>query len=270
MNTKILDKLHRIEKEILDEIVRICDKYELNYFLIGGTLLGAVRHKGFIPWDDDLDIAMPRADYNKLLGLCKHELKDGYSLDYYQNNKFYWTPVAKIRKDNTIYEEKELRNNKETHKGVWVDIFPLDDVRYEGSIFQTIQANLVNWLKLNIVVQLGYSKPQSYKSRFACSFMRMLNIRKSFEIQEKIMTIWNNKGYNYFVNLGSQYGYKKQTIHKDIFFPPSKLEFEGDCYNAPNDWEFILKRIYGDYMTLPPIEKRINHNPVRIKLDHNC
>ena len=97
MEKKHLIKLHQSEIKILDEIVRICDKYNLQYFLIGGTLLGAVRHKGFIPWDDDLDIAMPRNDYEKFISISKNELKDDFILDDISTNEQYWQIFAKVR-----------------------------------------------------------------------------------------------------------------------------------------------------------------------------
>ena len=98
MEDSILKRIHKIQVEILDEIVRICEKYSLEYCLIGGTLLGAIRHKGFIPWDDDLDITMPRDSYEKFIRLCNSELNSKYLLDIYETNPDYWLPFAKVRK----------------------------------------------------------------------------------------------------------------------------------------------------------------------------
>src|SRR5690554_4415622 len=125
MDQKTLKKLHNVQIEILNQIVKICNQNKLTYFLIGGTLLGAIRHKGFIPWDDDLDIAMPRKDYEKFLELCQGYLGDEYYLHCSKTDPKYWLPFAKVRKNNTIFEEKSIQTIN-SHKGIYVDIFPLD------------------------------------------------------------------------------------------------------------------------------------------------
>ena len=150
----MLNKLHSIQVEILDEIIRICDSNNLDYYLIGGTLLGAIRHKGFIPWDDDLDIAMPRDAYDKFISLCYSELSDDYILDSFKNNSGYWLPFIKIRKKNTIYEEKAISAKRNIPKGVWVDIFPLDNVKTQK--YSTV---FTSEIKVNITlycIKQGY------------------------------------------------------------------------------------------------------------------
>ncbi len=268
MDNLMLDKLHSIQVEILDEIARICDSNNLDYFLIGGTLLGAIRHKGFIPWDDDLDIAMPRDAYDKFISLCYSQLSDEYILDSFENNSGYWLPFIKIRKKNTIYEEKAISAKRNIPKGVWVDIFPLDNVKYSKSMIQMLQAKLVKYIMGYIGRKQGYIQASSsVKKNILFNFFRFINIPIAFKIQHKIMTIWNDQETRYFVNLGSQYNYVKQTIPKDKYYPPVKVEFEGKLYNAPNDWDYILTRIYGDYMQLPPVEKRTSgHHIVKVDL----
>jgi len=128
MNANQLKRLQNIEYEILQEIVRICEKNNLSYFLIGGTLLGAVRHKGFIPWDDDLDIAIPRKDYEKFLKICQTQLNSDYFLHCNKTDPDYWLPFAKVRKKNTLFDEKSI-TSIETHKGIYNDVFPLDNAK---------------------------------------------------------------------------------------------------------------------------------------------
>ena len=142
----VLDKLHSVQIEILDEIVGICDKHNLTYFLIGGTLLGAVRHKGFIPWDDDLDIAMPREDYEKFLKIAKTELDKKYYLHDISIDKNYWQPFIKIRKNNTLFDEKMI-DNIETHKGIFVDVFPFDNLKRDGILLKIKWSILKNLLR---------------------------------------------------------------------------------------------------------------------------
>lgn len=267
MDAKTLKKLQKIEHEILQEVVKICDENNLTYFLIGGTLLGAIRHKGFIPWDDDLDIAMPRGDYDKFLEISNDELGEEYWLHYSGNDPDYWLPFAKVKKKETIFDEANSRNIV-SDKGIYIDIFPLDNAKKEKSIFQSVQAITCKKMSRIILWKRGF-----YKSKPKLNLKILLGILKNktvFEIsnrQQKLMSMCKDKDTKYFVNLGSNYNYVKQTVPKDKYYPPVKVEFEGLFYNAPNDWDFILKRIYGDYMKLPPVEKRITHNPTRIKFE---
>ena len=259
-----LHRLHQVQVDILDEIVRICKKHGLQYFLIGGTLLGAVRHKGFIPWDDDLDIGMLRDDYERFLELCETELDDAYLLDCYKTNPKYSLPFAKIRRKGTVYEEEALSQIEGIPKGIWVDIFPLDNVRRKGGFGQAIQATVVSLLSGFVLVEQRGHRPRTLKGRVARRVLSILGVEMSFRWLEKAMTFWNKSNTDFLVNLSSHYGYKKETFHKCKFFPPQKLEFEGSLYDVPNDYDHILTTVFGDYMTPPPKNQRINHRPVRI------
>ncbi len=122
-----LNKLHETLIELLDEFVRICKKHNLKYTLVAGTVLGAVRHSGFIPWDDDIDVGMLRPDYEKFLEVAPKELKDKYILDCFEQNKDYHLSFAKIKKNGTIFDE-EAAHHMNNHKGIFLDVFPLDNV----------------------------------------------------------------------------------------------------------------------------------------------
>ena len=129
MTNSKLRKVQLTELEILEKIDEICKKNNINYFLIGGTLLGDVRHKGFIPWDDDIDIGMLREDYEKFINVC---LKNGaLGKDYYlhcnESDDDYFIPFIKVKKNNTTFAEKNIENIN-THKGIFLDIFPYDNV----------------------------------------------------------------------------------------------------------------------------------------------
>lgn len=265
MNSTKLQRLHQIQVEILNEIVRICEANNLQYFLIEGTLLGAIRHKGFIPWDDDLDIAMPRKDYEQFLEVCTNYLSEDYLLDDYKTNSKYWLPYAKVRKKGTIFEEGATVHI-DTPKGIWVDVFPLDNVKHQWSLAQMIQALLVRVLRFNISVKQGVNIPRTSLKKLARAILSPLGIETSFKLLNRVMSFWADEECEYFVNLGSQYGYKKQTIHKSRYLPAVKAEFEGASYCVPDDYDYVLNRIYGDYMVMPPQEARVTHNPVRLDL----
>ena len=267
MDQKTLDKLHTIQIEILDQIVKVCELNNLNYCLIGGTLLGAVRHKGFIPWDDDLDIAMPRDDYNKFIDICERQMITDYEIDYYTTNKYYCFPFMKIRKKGTIYEEK-YQENKNIPKGIWVDIFVLDNANDEKNLLQTFQAKWVRRIRNNIINRMGGTEiHKTVRNSFLNSLLNRIETTQLCKVQQSIMAINRKQSSKYYINLGSNYNYIKQTIPKDKYFPSVKVEFEGKFYNAPRNSDYILKRIYGDYMKLPPEDKRVTHNPVRLKFE---
>ncbi len=264
MKKEILNKLHKTQVEILDEIVKICRKNEINYFLIGGTLLGAKRHKGFIPWDDDLDIAMPRKDYEKFLKIAKQEINnDRFIIDDCKGNKKYWQPFAKVRMKNTIYQERFVKES-EIENGIWVDIFPLDNTKKENSSTLKLQWKIILSLRKLTLNKVNSKEKNIFKTILALITNANLNAR----LTTIIMKMQNKGESKYFMNFGSQYGIKKQVHPKDKYLPAKELEFEGKRYNVPNDYEYVLKKIYGNnYMELPPEEKRVTHNPMKIKFE---
>lgn len=270
MNKSKREKLRSVELEILDEIVRICDKYDITYFLAYGTLLGAIRHKGFIPWDDDIDIAMSREDYNKFKDKCKNELDDKYFLQNPETEPLYWMGIShlKVRKNGTLWKVPDLAN-LDVHKGIFVDIFVLDHASKEKSILQDIQAILfekikgVRWHKTKVASQ----DTNSLRHKLVVSIASLFKLEHLLKLQRKVVSINKDVKSQYYIRFGSsKKGHRKQTMPKEVFHPPKKVEFEGKLYNAPNDWDEYLTRIYGDYMELPSEDKRRSHNPEKIIL----
>lgn len=259
-------RLQKTEQEILDEIVRICDKFHLTYYLIGGTLLGAVRHRGFIPWDDDLDIAMPREDYDRFCGLCAGELDPQYELHSIDTDRTYWLPFAKIRKKNTIFEEKNIRG-LDAPMGIYVDIFPLDHAKCVDCPEQRIRTKIIKGISSVIYAKRGLPIVLSRKSKLLARLLPV-SIAALTKWQIRLMTKHNGRQCDYYINFGSNYNTVKQTMPKSVFDPGCQLEFEGKMYRALSDYRYFLKRIYGEnYMQLPPAEKRVTHRPVRIIFD---
>lgn len=270
MDKKLLLKIHKSEIEILDEIDKICKKYNINYFLTGGTLLGAVRHKGFIPWDDDLDVAMPRNDYEKFINIAKTELSQRFLLDDITTNKDYWLIFAKVRLKNTIFDAGF--NDKVKYygnKGIWVDIFPFDETKHYKDKFIAIKWKQVKMKKALYKRQSKYLVTKNYSLlNIIHFFIKPLSMKKLNKNIKKQITKENNKNYPYLINYGSQYGVFKQTHLKNKIFPLSKIKFEGKEYPVPKDYDYFLKNIYGEnYMKLPPKEKRVCHNPKMIKFE---
>ncbi len=266
MDQETLKKLHNTQQEILDEFVKVCENNNLQYFLIGGTLLGAVRHKGFIPWDDDLDVAMTRKEYNKFLEIAEKEISPKYMIDNINTNSKYYLSFTKIRNKNTIFEQ-DVQVKYDGPKGVWIDIFPLDETKNINSKITFIQkkigATLARLVLYKNYVIMGKLKPLKWLiGRFI-----FLKNKTIINWIDKIYQLQNDKQQNeYVINFPSAYTIKRETNEKINYFPASKVEFEGKMYNAPKDYDKVLKRVFGNYMELPPEEQRITHNPVRLEL----
>ncbi len=267
MSDENLRKLHNVEIEILDEVVRICEKYNLTYFLTGGTLLGAVRHKGFIPWDDDLDIGMPRKDYEKFINIYANELNDIYMIDNKNTNPKYYLNFTKIRKKNTIFEQ-EFQVNYDGPKGIWIDLFPFDNAKSDNSKIIAIQykINKLIFSILHYKNKFFLNKNKLIIKRIIGILFKPISNKTLLNLQDKVMK-WNFKkdDYKYFVALSTAYNYKSELIKKEKYLPTIKMKFENKEYNVPKEYDFILHSMYGNYMEIPPIEKRVTHNPVNLK-----
>lgn len=260
----VLRRLQLTELEILKEAARICEQNKLQYFLYWGTLLGAIRHKGFIPWDDDIDIAMPRKDYEQFLDLCKDHLDPKYYLHCNDTDPLYWLPFAKIREINTVFDE-EITARLNIPRGIFIDIYPLDNANRQASLLQKVQANAVNRLGILILLRRGISlEVISSKMKLVYFITRMFPLHFLSKLQQGIMS-WNkNDDAPYFIVWDTKTDYIKRTMLKDKYLPAVRVEFEGEIFDAPGDWDHILSNLYNDYMQLPPEDERVDHKPVKI------
>lgn len=260
MYENYLKILHEEQLEILDEIVHICKKNKLQYYLIGGTLLGAIRHGGFIPWDDDLDIAMPRTDFDKLLNLCSSELSDGYELIWSSTCASYPRLFAKIQKKNTIFYSGVKYTNDE-YPAIFIDIFPLDETNgLSKEVY--FRKWFVKKLSTMMSMQLNINKVSIIK-RFILSIFPTRVLHRITQICMRGIT---NNTYKYYTNFGSQRDIIRQTILKENYGNGKEVKFENRMYIVPNNYEKVLKTIFGsNYMEIPPKEKQRCHYPTLVK-----
>lgn len=267
---KQLKQVHKIQLEIALEVKRICHKYNIKYSLIAGTLLGAVRHEGFIPWDDDLDMGMLRADYERFIEKAKDELSDDYFLQTWETDQAFGLPFAKIRKNGTIFLEKSVSKTNQ-HSGIYLDIFPFDQVPTTPMAKQA--HNIKTYiLKRVLMSKLGY-EVWDHDSRFKKATYQLVNLlfkpvslEKTKDLLEKEMIQYNHQDSNHVVAIGGSYGYKKETIKKSWLGHLQTIEFEKEQFTVPVDHKKYLKNLYDDYMTLPPKNKRYNRHGI-IEID---
>lgn len=260
--------LRSVQLEMLDEIVRICNENNLKYYLIGGTCLGAIRHKGFIPWDDDIDIALSRSDYNKLSLLCQSELHFDY---FFQNNnteKNHPQLFSRLRKNHTLFVEKRYKDFK-LHHGIYIDIFPLDGMSND---FKTAEKHLNKINKYKTLLWLGnYRKRSFIKTVLQNLLMIYVKVVSREKIIKKVNIIEKKFDIDTSIFIGNMYGRwgMKETMDKEIVFGPENFAiFEGKEYRIPSDPEKYLESLYGDFMELPKIEDRVSHHGI-IELSFN-
>lgn len=263
---KQLEKLREHQLNMLIEIDRICAKHKLTYFLLGGTLLGAVRHGGFIPWDDDVDISMPRNDLEKLQQICKTELNSKYFFQSVETDKGYPLMGSKLRVNNTLFEE-ECTVKSSAHKGVFIDIMPMDDLFDPNEA--KVKKRVVKIMRYTgaLCERCGYKYGISKRGKISAVLYTLIGVEQAKKKRDALMKHDNNKNAPYITWFGSHYGYEKQTFEKEVYFPPKKIKFCGIEFSCPNDTEKYLVQTFGDYMQLPPEDKReTTHQIVTLKV----
>ena len=266
-----LRDLQLVQLEILKEIDKICEKHNINYFLYGGTLLGAIRHNGFIPWDDDLDIAMLRKDYEKLEKIVSDELDSKF---FFQSLKTDLYPhfIAKVRLNGTTFIESLTRHMK-IHHGVFIDILILDNVPesiHSRKIYQML-LTLIYTIISSKVVYYDYSKFNLRKKIMGkiLKFMTMfIPLNPAIELYKRLELNYANSNTD-FVGQTSKAKPYRRCYKKDTIFPIQKVKFEDGYYSAPSNVDEMLKIDFGDYMQLPPKEKRVSKHGFIIDLENN-
>lgn len=250
-----LDEMKSIELDILIAFDDFCKQNRLRYYLSSGTLLGAVRHKGFIPWDDDIDVTMPRTDYEKMFELLPTALqKSNYRLISYRDKSSIY-PFAKIIDERTVAVEQMVNPLYKT--GVWIDVFPLDGLNENDDPFKFDS-------KIRMKYALLAANPDTATTplrKAAKKILRPLAGKKdlfqlALEDDRNAASIPITEGKDLGLVI---WGYGRKERMPYCFLEATRLEFEGHLFSAPKHWDMYLRSIYGDYMKLPPEDKRLPH-----------
>lgn len=246
-----------------------CLENEIPYYIVGGSMLGAIRHRGFIPWDDDIDIVIPRPDYNRLLTLFTKQ-KDHYLLEspYSGNNDYYYT-YAKLYDTNTTLTERSKRNCR---RGIYIDVFPLDGI---GENEREVDVNFKKIDHLNMFLMTrtcALTKRRGFVKNASIVLSRLI---PPFIVDDHDLVIRVDKtaasfGYEkskYVANLMGAYR-KKEIMEKDIFGVPTEYQFENIVVFGVEHYNEFLTHIYGNWKQIPPKEKQNStHEYVEIDLN---
>lgn len=262
-----LQPIHKAELGLLDIFLRFCTDYHLTYFLIGGSMLGAVRHEGFIPWDDDLDIGMPRADYNKFLKVAPAVLgHTAYFLQTPFSDKNYGLSYSKLIDTDTYIEE--FNNVNYAKKGIFIDIFPIDVIS-ENAAEQVSQISRLKLYDGSIIVRLGYSLTDStiLKLFRPLSTDQYAQVRKIKHQRDDLMQQYEHSGSSLAKNLASQYRYDKEIFRIEDLDNLIAVPFEGRSVMIPQRYDQLLTQLYGDYMQVPDGDKQVNKHFKKVIID---
>ncbi len=256
------------------EIVKICDRHGLTYFLSAGTFLGAVRHKGFIPWDDDMDMRMPRPDYEKLIRYLNKELPEPYIVRSFVLDHSVHRYFTRVENTRVKFRRTHTRNEQLTN--AWIDIFPLDGMP-ENKILAKIRKTHLLYRKMLMqisvfdeIVDVTKKRPMSEKIIVFLAthtpIQRMLSFDRCWRKLDRALKAYPLSKSRYYMNFMSAYKFK-DIIPKSLYGKGAMYPFEDTSFRGPADYDGFLKILYGDYMKLPPVEVRNKHNMDQASLE---
>lgn len=258
MRELTLNELKELQISILTYVADFCEKNEIRYWIDSGTLLGAIRHKGYIPWDDDIDVGMLREDYDKFSKLFDQQ-SSKYRFVCIENTPDFYLPHGKVCDINTVLYEPDENGYK---SAVNIDIFVYDNAPDDKKALRKMYARRDKLRKIHFtlttdVVMRG--DPVKYVVKSARKALYKLIYGKKELIREMVT---NSKQYADLSTacVGNFTSYTRMSCNKHVFRDFVNVEFEGLQFKAPIGYDEWLRSFYGDYMTLPPVEKRVSHH----------
>lgn len=267
---KTLDKLKKFELDILKDFIYICKKYNLQYFATGGTAIGALRHQGFIPWDDDIDVCMLRKDYEFFMKIAPQEMGDKYLFMDANTEKKYPLMFGKMIKRGTRFIE-EAYQQIDYPLGIFIDIFPYDQTPEDERIRKKIQKKTWKIARLHVLTLIPNPNLPSEVSgikkvialigcKIIYCFLKIFNITSSWTYKKYLK--WVKECPEKESDLYIDYSYitgERLMIRTKEAFPTIEVPFEDINISVVKNYDDFLRLEYGDYMQLPPEEERHNH-----------
>lgn len=261
-----LRKAQLLQLKIAKEIQRVCEENHIPVFIFAGTLLGAVRHKGFIPWDDDLDVAMLREDYDKFLQIAPKSLGEEFFLQNWETDPEYALPFSKVLLKNTHYTERNI-GSAHIQDGIYVDIFVLDNVPRDEKL-QKKHDRSTYLLQRLLLAKNGYCPWQDgetvKKLIYQCLKLAALPFsRKSLQKRlDRQMRKYSGGTAECVTAIGGCYGYQKEKLKREWAVNLASFPFEDTELPGIADFDAYLSYLYGDYMTPPPESERENRHGI--------
>lgn len=271
--------LQAVELNLYKEFKIICDKNKLSFFAIGGTCIGAIRHKGFIPWDDDIDVAMPIQDYKKFIKIARDELPANIGLYLVEEHPHWYRNFVKIHDENTTFAESDSKDYPDRYTGVYMDIMPVYGMP-KGKIRQTVKSYINDYYQyMNRRQRIPYTNGYHFID-YIIKVLRLVHGKKrneltlynelidrsfgkyAFSNSDKVLFGWRDR----IENAHLSFSYKTVFDYKD-FASTVEVPFEDTVMRVPIGYDHYMTTEFGNYMKLPPEEKRITHNTAIVDLD---
>lgn len=263
-----LSKLHQILVMMMEEIKRVCDENHIRYFLVGGTMLGAVRHQGFIPWDDDMDIAMLREDYEKFMKIADQKFQKDMYVEHIHSGNGYGHVFGKVMLRGTTWIG-EFSENVDCNKGIFIDVFPIDKTS-ENKFLRKMHFIHSRVIQRMILLNTNYKYTKTGIKKYMYQFGYWFSGKWK---KETLVRLWEKNAFKYrnsdkfaYVSLGGAYSIEKESFPGTVFHEFEECPFESGLFTIPKEYDYLLKHSYGDYMKLPPKEKQVAHHHVK-KMD---
>jgi lipopolysaccharide cholinephosphotransferase len=262
-----LTQTQALTLDLLKHAIGICDSQGIRYYVGGGACIGVVRHGGFIPWDDDVDLSLPREDFDRFVAYVKSHPEEGYAIcDRYSNPNWHFCMCQYVDMESEI--EIDLAAEKR-NAHIWIDIFPLDGLPDSG-FARWMQVKHILYLRYliqlaNIKTQVDAHRKRPLAERVVLGVSEALHIGDHIDSEKDIDRLDATcKMYSFYQQMycGNMLGrYREKEVVPTAFFgEPKKALFEGFPVNIPERTDEYLTALYGDYMTLPPVEQRVAHN----------
>lgn len=255
------DELKKLELDIFRKVIEVCERHELRYIVDYGSLIGIVRHGGFIPWDDDIDISMPRPDYERFKRAFEGESApdSAYELRTGMRNRIAIPYIQVVHKDTVTVK----KGRREAYaQSVWVDVFPIDGAGNEKEELEQIYEKY--WEQINVSRKIigryqPFLNPVKQVKQFYWHYIKKYSLKKIIEEAEHVMQTFDYEASGQVFCFCTIYGTEEKNAKK-YYEDRIQMSFEGIPCKVPRDYDEKLRGIYGDYMKLPPEEKRTGHD----------